>query len=331
MYDFEVREVPIYLKSAREKISAFLKENGLRIAEMSYYLGVYDEEDNLVAGGGCMDNVIKCIAVLPRMRDYNLSGTLITRLRDYVRSMGYDDIFVFTKAENEGVFRSLSFFTVGKTDKTVMLESNPLSLRRYKKYLSGFKVDGINGCIVMNCNPFTKGHRYLIEQCAKRVDKLHVVLVKEGETMFPYKDRIALVMQGVADLKNVDVIEGSSYVISAATFPNYFIKNLDEVSVEQVKLDLDVFVRHIAPSLGVSVRFMGSEPTDELTALYNKKMHEILPANGIEAVELHRFTVEDVPVSASAVRRAIRERRFSDLEQWLPKSTLEYFKKYADK
>lgn len=322
--DFEIRELPINFKSSRDMIEKFLAENGLRMDVMDYYVGIFDENDELVAGGGTADNVIKCIAVMKDLREYNLAGMLITRLREHVRSSKQENVFVFTKAENEDIFRNLSFFTVGKTDRTVMMESNPWGIKRYVKYLGSFAGEGVNGAIVMNCNPFTLGHRYLIEQSAKQVDRLHVILVKEGKTMFPYEDRLALVKKGTAHLENVDVIEGSSYVISTATFPNYFIKNLDEISEAQVKLDLDVFIRHIAPALKLKVRFMGSEPLDPLTALYNKKMHELLPAAGIEAVEVSRKEIDGQPVSASRVRKAIVTKDMETVRKLVPPTTLEY-------
>ncbi|MDD4291655.1 MAG: [citrate (pro-3S)-lyase] ligase [Clostridia bacterium] len=331
MAELEVREIPVGLASSRAQIAEFLKRNGLRKDELDFYVGVFDENDSLIAGGGCKGNVIKCVAVSNDFREYHFANVLVSKLREHLREYDFSNVFVFTKAENKVVFASLGFFEIGKTDKAVMMESNPLGLRSYKEYLQGHRAEGTNGCIVMNCNPFTLGHRYLIEQAAKAVDRLHIILVKEGDTIFNYADRLELVKKGVKDLVNVDVCEGSDYVISTATFPNYFIKNLDEVSIEQVKLDLDIFVRHIAPSLNVSVRFMGSEPIDKLTALYNLKMHELLPKAGIETVEVQRLYADGEVVSASRVRNLIAEKKYDELAKLVSPSTLRFVRSQKGK
>lgn len=48
---------------------------------------------------------------------------------------------------------------------------------------------------MMNANPFTNGHRYLIQQAAAQCDWLHLFLVKEDSSRFPYEDRLDLVLK----------------------------------------------------------------------------------------------------------------------------------------
>ena len=176
------------------------------------------------------------------------------------------------------------------------------------------------GCIVMNCNPFTLGHRYLIEQAAKQVERLYVMVVKEDCSLFAYTERKAMVEQGVADIENVSVIDGSDYAISRATFPTYFLKRLDDAADTQMLLDLDLFRRHIAPALGATVRFVGTEPTDQLTRRYNQLMHETLK----DVREINRLEKDGNAVSASRVRKAMEEGDMNTIRQLVPPTTLPY-------
>ena len=176
------------------------------------------------------------------------------------------------------------------------------------------------GVVVMNCNPFTLGHRYLIEQAAKQVERLFVMVVREDCSLFAYAERKAMVEQGVAHLKNVTVIDGSEYAISQATFPTYFLKRLDDAADTQMLLDLDLFRRHIAPALGTTVRFVGTEPTDRLTRRYNQLMHEVLA----DVREIVRLEKEGNAVSASRVRKAMEQGDMSTIRQLVPPTTLPY-------
>ena len=176
------------------------------------------------------------------------------------------------------------------------------------------------GVVVMNCNPFTLGHRYLIEQAAKQVERLYVMVVREDCSLFAYTERKAMVEQGVADIENVSVIDGSDYAISRATFPTYFLKRLDDAADTQMLLDLDLFRRHIAPALGATVRFVGTEPTDQLTRRYNQLMHEALK----DVRETDRLEKDGYAVSASRVRKAMEEGDMNTIRQLVPPTTLPY-------
>ena len=178
----------------------------------------------------------------------------------------------------------------------------------------------LRGVVVMNCNPFTLGHRYLIEQAAKQVERLFVMVVREDCSLFAYAERKAMVEQGVAHLENVTVIDGSEYAISQATFPTYFLKRLDDAADTQMLLDLDLFRRHIAPALGTTVRFVGTEPTDQLTRRYNELMHEVLT----DVREISRLEKDGNAVSASRVRKAMEQGDMSTIRQLVPPTTLPY-------
>ena len=196
------------------------------------------------------------------------------------------------------------------------------SISAYKKGDENSK----NGSIVMNCNPFTLGHRYLIEYAASRVDYLYIFVVEENKSFFPFEDRYKLVKQGTADLSNVIVLPSGNFIISAVTFPGYFYKdNLKETKID-CSNDLNVFAQYIAPALNIKVRFAGEEPLDPVTRQYNEGMSEILPQHGMEFCEIPRKQDDEGVgvISASRVRKLLNEKDFEGLKKLVPQTTIDY-------
>ena len=198
---------------------------------------------------------------------------------------------------------------------------NKLSLdfNKYKK--------GNNGAVVMNCNPFTKGHRYLIEQSAKQVDTLFVFVVEEDKSFFKFEDRINLVKKGTEDIKNVIVLPSGNFMISSITFPEYFQKEDKQEVVIDASLDIEVFAQYIAPSLGITVRFAGEEPFDMVTKQYNELMKRVLPDYGIEFIEIKRKTIENDEenvISASNVRKFMKTGQWDMVKQVVPEATYNF-------
>lgn len=343
----------------RQRIEAFLKRNALRIDDMNYYAAVLDDDGEMIAGGGLKDDVIKCVAVDDAHKGEAIANTLVSHLISHANQEGYSCIKLFTKPKNRQLFESLSFRLLAEAPEAILMEtgiggiSNTVEAlkkikeesEKYKEYNKECKEDSKEcrentsylttspphhltttmqptGCIVMNCNPFTLGHRYLIEQAAKQVERLYVMVVREDCSLFAYTERKAMVEQGVADIENVNVIDGSDYAISRATFPTYFLKRLDDAADTQMLLDLDLFRRHIAPALGAEVRFVGTEPTDELTRRYNELMMESLGKDHV--VQIPRLENGGVAVSASRVRRAMESNSLKEAAQLVPPTTLPY-------
>lgn len=331
-----ISEAPLSLNSVRRRVEAFLTANGLRLAPLDRYVVVTRDEDGdeILAGGGLDGNVIKCVAVSESARSEGLMNILVSRLIVIAREEGRESVKAFTKPENEGIFKSLGFGLLASAPKAILMENGRGGLPEYRKYLASLARPGRNGAIVMNANPFTKGHRYLVEQAASQVDNLYVIVVKEDRSRFPYVERKAMIEAGCAGLDNVVVCEGSDYAISAATFPTYFLKKLDDATDTQIALDLDLFVNHIAKPLGVTVRFAGSEPEDALTRRYNELMAEILPGTSvavvrqawrpIDFVEIPRLEQKGKPLSATSLRRALDKGGFKEAMEYIPKSTVPY-------
>lgn len=347
-----ISEAPLSLNSVRRRVETFLAANGLRLAPLDRYVVVTSDEDGneILAGGGLDGNVIKCVAVSESARSEGLMNILVSRLIAIAREEGRESVKAFTKPENEGIFKSLGFALIASSPNAILMENGRGGLPEYRKYLESLARPGRNGAIVMNANPFTKGHRYLVEQAASQVDNLYVIVVKEDRSRFPYVERKAMIEAGCAGLDNVVVCEGSDYAISAATFPTYFLKKLDDATDTQIALDLDLFVNHIAKPLGVTVRFAGSEPEDALTRRYNELMAEILPGTSvavvrqahqpdpelvkgsalrqarrpIDFVEIPRLEQNGNPISATSLRRALDKGNLKEAMEYIPKSTVPY-------
>lgn len=309
--DYEIREVPLSLRSSREMVGRFLLSQGLRPEEMSRYFGIFDSHDEMVGGGGLQGDIVKEIALSPALRGEALTNALISRIQQAAYEDGITSLKIFTKPENRRLFESLGYHFVGESAKAVMLETDARGISGYCARLRKLSAphDGKRcGVIVMNCNPLTIGHRYLIEKAAGMVDHLWIIPVEEDKSEYPSASRRDMMRRVAQTLPNVEVGEGSQYVISRATFPSYFIKDLNEGTEAQMELDADIFSRHIAPALNATVRFVGTEPLDPLTCAYNKTLKEKLQPRGIEVVEIERLTKEGVAVSATAVRKLTASR-----------------------
>lgn len=196
-----------------------------------------------------------------------------------------------------------------------------------RKYLDSIRSITTVGSIVMNCNPFTLGHRYLIEYASKKCDKLYVFAVEEDLSFFPFSDRIELIKKGVSDLKNVTVLPSGKFIISQTTFPAYFDKDSStDDKIIDASSDIETFAKYIAPVLNISIRFAGEEPLDNVTRQYNAQMKRILPQYGIEFNVIPRKEADGKVISASRVRQLLKERNFDEIEKLVPKTTLEYLK-----
>ena len=323
--NYDIVEMPLTLKRNRTMVENFLAKSDLRLDDMDYYAAVVDRESySMLAGGGFKDDIIKCIAVDDSLRGTGMSQQLISHLMSQMNAQGHNNVKVFTKPGNIDIFESLGFKTLGESSKAILLENGLDGLSSYVSYLKSLKREGNNGIIVMNANPFTLGHQYLVEQAAAQVDNLYVIVVAEDKSLFTSDERRAMVTAGCAHLKNVTVCRGSSYIISAATFPSYFIKQASDAALAQIELDLDITARHIAPALGATVRFVGSEPSDELTRAYNSAMHDMLPQRGIKVIELPRLEKEGNHISASAVRQLLENGNLLQAKKFVPGTTLPY-------
>ena len=323
------------------------------------YYAIQDDEGAILAGAGIAGDVLKCLAVSEHMRSEGLLVPLVSHILSLRQGK---PVKVFTKPEYRAVFESLGFHLLAQAPLAILLE-NGHGLERYCDYLRSHALPGRCGVVVMNANPFTLGHAYLLSEAAAQVDHLFVIPVKEDVSAFPYAERLAMIrafchselschserplchserseesssaiptsdieMPTRADAK-ITVLDGSDYVISSATFPTYFLKDLSQAAETQMRLDTDLYARWIAPALGASVRFVGSEPFDALTDRYNQLIPDavIIPrleqASAVPTSDIAMPTHADA-ISASRVRAALDAGHFREAAVLCPQTTWPY-------
>lgn len=326
----------------RRQIEMFLQTNRLRYDDVDYYAAIVDESsDEMIAGGGLKGSVIKCVAVAEGHKGEAVANVIVSHLIAKANAEGCQCVKLYTKPDNRQLFESLSFRLIAESPNAILMETGVGGIEKYSEELGvkseelGVKNEELKndesvvsnarkpiGVIVMNANPFTLGHRFLVEQSSELVERLYVVVVREDCSMFSYNERKAMVSQGVRDIGNVVVVDGSDYAVSAATFPTYFLKQLSDATDTQIILDLDLYRRRIAPALGATIRFFGSEPTDPLTRRYNELMHQQLGEEHVH--EIQRKQQEGSAISASRVRKAMMEGCLWDAIQLVPPTTIPY-------
>ena len=192
-------------------------------------------------------------------------------------------------------------------------------------------VSGRIGSIVMNCNPFTLGHRYLIETAAKKCEVLYIFVVEENRSVFSFADRLELVRKGVKDLENVVVLPSGKFIISQTTFSAYFLKEEQKDAIIDPSEDVFIFASKIAPALDINIRFAGEEPFDKITNQYNASMKRILPKYGIEFEVIKRKEEGGEVISASKVRHLLQNKEFEKIKRIVPETTYDYlYEKYKD-
>ncbi|WP_051940249.1 hypothetical protein [Stenoxybacter acetivorans] len=235
-----------------------------------------------------------------------------------------DNLFAFKKdlelLENQETNRS--------KEKMLIPVSEYENLEKYKALLREHKADctGKIGSIVVNCNPFTMGHKHLISYAASKVDYLYLFVVEEDKSFFPFTDRFELVKKGVAEFPNITVIPSGRFIISSLTFAAYSSKAELQDEIIDPSDDVEIFATHIAPTLGITRRFAGEEPLDNVTRQYNNAMRRILPQHGIEFEVIVRKESGGAVISASRVRALLEKKQFDEIAEIVPETTLIYLK-----
>lgn len=301
---------------------ALLTRAGLEPDEDWEQTALVWEEDTLVAAGSRRGNLLKCLAVDAARQGEGILSMVLTALRQEAFQQGHRHLFLYTKPTNAYLFTPLFFYPVAQTKDVLLMENKKDGIREFLNTLPLSPSSGTVGAVVMNCNPFTLGHRYLIETAAAECDRLYVFVLSEDQSRFSAKDRMDMVMLGTADLPGVTVLPTGPYLISAATFPTYFLKNREQAGQIQCQLDLEIFCKYFAPKFGITRRYVGTEPLSPMTKQYNDTLRQYLPQQGIGLREIPRLQKDGVPVSASAVRALLEAGDADALSALVPETTL---------
>lgn len=299
--------------------------------EIDYTIGIY-QNDQLIATGSLYINILKCLAIDPEFQQENLLTKLVDCLKGKLVE-GETHYFVYTKPEMIPQFKGLGFNEIVRTSELVFMEQGGPDFQDYMRELASYKQPTKkNGAIVMNANPFTNGHLYLVTEAAKENETVYVFVVSEDRSLFKTATRMALVKEGVKYLSNVVVLPTRDYSVSSATFPSYFLKNRTPRAIarSQALMDARLFKERIASFLVIGNRYVGEEPFSPVTAIYNEAMAEVFSTD-IQLKILPRQRFGEEIISASLVRRLMKVGDLAYIKQIVPVTTYQEIVKQQKK
>ena len=332
--DFRVEILDLENPFDIKYVSDFLSENGFEfnVDEVDATIIIYNLNDEIIATGSHQNQTLKFVIVAEKFRETSAFSTVVSFLTDRIL-VDFKRCFVFTKPENTKYFKSLGFNEIANAKPLFsVLEFGYKTIKDYQEYLrkkkSKIKSDKI-ASIVVNCNPFTLGHQFLIEKASAENDIVYLFVVKENLSLFPYKTRKKIISEGVSHLDNVIVLSSGPYIVSGAIFPNYFLKSesWDEITQKQAEVDVNIFAEYIVPILNIKRRYIGTENYCKTTRSYNQAMKVILPKVGCEVFEITRKSMgmtddnQENFISASKVRHAIKIGKLETVLGFLPDVT----------
>jgi len=323
---WNISEIPLSDKRGQQQFDSLLERTGIkRDNNLDYIAGIYDENYNLIAAGACFGNTLRCLSVDKKYQGEGLMAPIVTHLSEYQTSKGVRQLFLYTKADNASIFSALGFYEIIRIDSgTVLMENLKNGFGSFLENIRKKKKPGKTAALVMNCNPPTLGHRYLLERASMENDNVHLFVVSEDMSLFSFAERYKLVKESCADLLNITLHTTESYMISSAVFPSYFLKDEAEVIESGAKLDVEIF-KQIAQAVGAGTRYVGDEPLSFTTGIYNKIMLESLSNSNIKCIVIPRIEHEGMPISASRVRKLLQEGRAEDCRNLVTPATFHYF------
>lgn len=327
MSDYAISQVHPTDKQTLAQVDQLLDREGIRRDKnLDYICAMYDDNYNVIATGSCFGNTLRCFAVHSDHQGEGILNAVISHLIDVQFSRGNIHLFLYTKCSSAKFFGDLGFYEIARIEgPIVFMENRRTGFSDYLKALEKDKVQAPKvAALVMNANPFTLGHQYLIEKAAAENDFLHIFIVSEDASLVPFSIRKKLIMDGTSHLHNVCCHDSGPYIISNATFPSYFQKDEEAVIESHAMLDLTVFTK-IAAALGIHRRYVGEEPNSLVTGIYNTIMEKKLPEHGIACVIVPRKTFNGTVISASTVRQAIKDGNWELLSRLVPQTTLNFF------
>lgn len=291
--------------------------------DIDYSILVYDGK-NPIATASLSKNIMKCFAINKEYSGQNITGLMFKHLKDVLQSRNIYHFFVYTGPKNKKVFESLNMKKIVETMNTVLFEGgdtieNVLTNLKQEYNIS----DNKKACVIINANPMTLGHLYLIEEASKENEEVLVFVVSEDLSSFPFEDRFSIIKKATKGLKNVTVLPTSAYLVSKITFPKYFLKEDYLIKDEQTLIDVLIYKEYYTKIFNIHLRYVGSEPLSYTTNKYNETMKTYLNKN-LKIIE--RKQKDDLPISASMVRKLIKTNKIDKIKDYVPKATYDYLK-----
>ncbi|NLN50546.1 MAG: [citrate (pro-3S)-lyase] ligase [Acholeplasmataceae bacterium] len=303
-------------------------ENNLNFdSSVDYTIGLFKDK-TLIGTGSLLKNVIKLVAIKKDYQGENLLAIIVTNLIKELTKRKIVKYFVFTDLESAPYFQSLGFSLIAKTNEVAFFENSLFPIQETLKEISenlSLKA-GSTAAVVVNCNPLTNGHLYLIEKASKENANLLVFVVEENKSLFAFEERFSLVVEATKHLSNVHVLPSTKYLISSLTFPTYFLKDLTSQAKVQMELDTVIFNNYFIPIFKIDKRYVGSEEVDPFTSSYNEILKKYLKE---KLIIVKRLKVNNQIVSASLVRKFYQEKNFEKLKPLVPTATYNFLKRKA--
>lgn len=310
----------------QNEIRTLLMNHGLKY-EDGLDFTIYIEDNNQVIGTiSKTENVIKCLAVDEKFHGLGLTNELIKMIEDKMFEESFYHYFAYSPNYNRDLFTSFGFKQIISVDNFSLFESGRYSIENYlleikKQYQIS---DSEKAAIVINGNPFTKGHLHLIERASKENREVLVFVVEEDKSIFPFEVRYQLICDNVKHLNNVSVVNTGPYIVSNAIFPSYFVKTTEDALDLYLKFDNNIFGQYYGKIFNINKRYVGEEPFCQTTRAYNIKMKEILPKYNVEVIEIKRLKDSDIFISASKVRELLKEGNIDQVQKLVPDYTYQY-------
>ncbi|CAK1222157.1 [citrate (pro-3S)-lyase] ligase [Fructobacillus evanidus] len=333
-----IQEIYLTNPTTKKDWQQFLTRQGLadfsdqELAGLDQTFAIYDDREQMVGTGSIAGQTLKYLAVsaigASRGTRFN---RLVSTLETTLAQEGIFHLFVFTKVQYEQSFVHVGFATLAKTNAGLILEKGLPNVASFRAALPK-KPDSAKrvAAVVLNANPFTKGHRYLVETAARKNDFVYVFVVEEDQSLFTTEERLRLVQEGTSDLANVKVATGGPYMVSSLSFPAYFLKDDSQRVSYQTRLDATLFKEQIAKPLGITSRYVGTEPLSQTTNQYNQALQEVLPPE-VQVELVPRMTEpagSQQVISARTVRKAIQTGRVQDVADMLPAPSASFIEKH---
>lgn len=310
--------------SSEKALEEFLLDKEVIYEDVDASYVIRDAGD-IIATVSVKKNLIKFFYIDKAYQGEGLAIELINSALEDIISKGYRTYFVFTKAKNEIIFTSLSMDVIEKTEDVVLLEGG---FFKYADWIQNIKKDldkDEYSAIVMNANPLTLGHEYLVDKALEEARDLIIFVLEEDASYFSTKDRYEIVKNHYHNNDRVHVYKSGPYIISRATFPTYFLKKDTDKLKVYTELDAKIFAKRIAKDLNIKKRYFGTEPIDKVTQKYNEMMKKILFEYGVESEFIERKKINGEYISASKLREGI-ETDFESIKKYLSQDVYEYLK-----
>ncbi len=327
MIGLQIHEVNLSNPNEIAQVEEYLNKFNLKYEKDIDYSIFMKDNDKVIGTCSKSKNILKGFAVDEGYQGQGVSSTMVTAMLDEMFNENIYHSFVFTKNSNKDIFTSMGFKVLYEAEEVILLEHGIYDINSYlDKLIDKYSIDTTleKAALVMNCNPFTLGHRYLLEKASQENNEVLVFIVEEDKSTFPFEQRLNLVTEGVKDLKNVKVIAGGEYIISSATFPSYFLREEGSKLKAYTQIDAGIFSKFFSKKLNITKRYVGNEPYCQVTRAYNAALKEILNNYHIEVIEVDRLELAHEAVSASKVRSLLKSNDLQEVRKIVPKVTWDF-------